>query len=161
MKQTRPPKHSEVALPFLLSSILPTLLSMYSVPLSLLLNWCLLFILFFLDETPMSILTMIKTNHTFDEIVVREFLVRFWRVLYSQLSIKDEARLCSSTLDEFLECRLILAQRNDTGLYGLRLQPRFTEWDFENAFLQSWSSATCDHMASVFSLVGRTMTKER
>jgi len=78
---------------------------MCSVPLLLLLRWCLPHTLFLLYE--ISIPTFVQTNDTLDEIMIWGFFVRFWSFLYPQLSVKDEIRLCHSALDESLEYKLI------------------------------------------------------
>jgi hypothetical protein len=72
------------------------ILCICSIPLPLFLRGRLLLHLFFLNETP--ILTIIKTDNTLDEVMIRELFVRFRRVLNSDLPVKYEARLCSPAL---------------------------------------------------------------
>jgi hypothetical protein len=127
---------------------------MYSVPLAFLLRWCFLLTLFFFDEA--SVLIVIQTNDTLDKIMIRKFLICFWGIFYPQLPVKDEARLCSSTLDESLESRLILTQWNNTSLDGERLEPSFTDGDFQDALLQSWGRSACDLQSQSLSLLKKT-----
>ena len=51
------------------------------------------------------------------------------------LSFKNKAWLDPPTFDQFFECRLILAQRNDSSSDSLRLEPGLGERNFEDTFL--------------------------
>jgi len=84
---------------------------MCSIPLTPLLRWCLLLAHFFLNIAP--ILTIIETDNTLNEIVIRELLVCFRRVLNPQFFIKNEARLRPSTFNKLFEGWLVLAQGDD------------------------------------------------
>jgi hypothetical protein len=67
--------------------------------------------LFFINKAP--ILTIIKTNNTLNEIVIREPFICFRRVLDPQFFVNNKARLRPSTLNKLFKGWLVLAQGDD------------------------------------------------
>lgn len=111
-----------------------------SIPLPLA-QWPLLLLLF--NRTLLLLILKIsKSDNTLDEIMVREFLVRLRSIVNPQLPINNKTRLCATADDELQKCGLIFAKRYDAGSDGLTLEPRFSKWDLEDAFLESRGCAT-------------------
>jgi len=78
-----------------------------------------------------------KANDGLDEIMIRELYVCFFSVLKADLFVKYEAWIGPTTLDEFLETQLILANGHGSAPHGLTLLPEITKRELEIPFLAS------------------------
>jgi hypothetical protein len=93
---------------------------------------------------------LIKADDTLDEIVVRELGIGLYSVLDMDLSFKNKAWLDPPTFDQFLECRLVLAQRNDSSSDSLRLEPGLGERNLEDTFLLLGICGTYSRISFVY-----------